>query len=333
MEIVSDVNTIGKEEWSKYILDHSLGNIFQSPQIYDFYLEVKNYKPYLICCLDNEGQIRGILLAVFVKEEGLASFFSTRCLVISGPILDINSESNLTLTELLRALVKSARKENAVYIEFRNLFDFSDKKKIFLEQGFNYSEHLNYQVSIDEEEKIRKRVSSSKLRQIKQSISQGVEILEPTNIEQIKEFYIILKELYKNKVRKPLPDWSFFESFYRNNEIGKYFLICYCEKVIGGIMCPIYKGRIYEWYICGQDGMYRKVYPSVLATWAPIKYALENGLKMFDFMGAGRPDADYGVREFKAKFGGKLVNHGRFRKVLKPFNYKLGKLGLKIYRG
>jgi len=47
-------------------------------------------------------------------------------------------------------------------------------------------------------------------------------------------------------------------------------------------------------------------------------------------MGAGKPDEDYGVREFKSKFGGELVNYGRFIRINNPFYYKLGELGLKI---
>ena len=45
-------------------------------------------------------------------------------------------------------------------------------------------------------------------------------------------------------------------------------------------------------------------------------------------MGAGTPDAAYGVREFKAKFGGKEVEHGRFICVTKPLLYQIGKFGV-----
>ena len=40
----------------------------------------------------------------------------------------------------------------------------------------------------------------------------------------------------------------------------------------------------------GLDEEFKNVYPSVLATWAPIDYALKNNLKVFDFMGVGVPD-------------------------------------------
>jgi lipid II:glycine glycyltransferase (peptidoglycan interpeptide bridge formation enzyme) len=47
-------------------------------------------------------------------------------------------------------------------------------------------------------------------------------------------------------------------------------------------------------------------------------------------MGAGAPDQDYGVREFKARFGGELVNYGRFIRINNKFLFNLGKCGMKI---
>lgn len=117
----------------------------------------------------------------------------------------------------------------------------------------------------------------------------------------------------------------------RNEKIGKYFLVEYNKEIIGGIMCPITPDKaIYEWYVCGLDGQHNGIYPSVLATWAPIDYALKKGLKYFDFMGAGKPDQNYGVREFKSKFGGESVNFGRFERINNRFLYKLGKIGIKL---
>ena len=148
----------------------------------------------------------------------------------------------------------------------------------------------------------------------------------------MKEFYVILKNLYQAKIKKPLPEWHFFKSFYENEEIGKFFLVQLEGKIIGGIMSPIFNGVIYEWYIAGRDREFNNVYPSVLATWAAIKYATDNNLKYFDFMGAGKPDDNYGVREFKSKFGGELVNFGRHSHVHSPTRLQFGKLVYRFYR-
>jgi lipid II:glycine glycyltransferase (peptidoglycan interpeptide bridge formation enzyme) len=80
------------------------------------------------------------------------------------------------------------------------------------------------------------------------------------------------------------------------------------------------------------DRELEEIYPSVLATWAPIEYAANNGLKYFDFMGAGKPHQDYGVREFKSKFGGDLVNYGRYLRVNQKLYYQIGKIGLEILK-
>ena len=98
-------------------------------------------------------------------------------------------------------------------------------------------------------------------------------------------------------------------------------------------MCPILEGKtVYEFYICGLDDEYKEQYPSAMATWAAIEYAYQNNIIVLDFMGAGKPDEQYGVREFKARFGGELVEYGRFIKINNHFLYKLGKFGLKLKR-
>jgi len=63
---------------------------------------------------------------------------------------------------------------------------------------------------------------------------------------------------------------------------------------------------------------------------SPIEFAIDNGLKLVDFMGAGKPDQKYGVRDFKLQFGGDLVEHGRFKQINNKFLYNLGIFGLKI---
>jgi lipid II:glycine glycyltransferase (peptidoglycan interpeptide bridge formation enzyme) len=89
---------------------------------------------------------------------------------------------------------------------------------------------------------------------------------------------------------------------------------------------------IYAIYLCGENGKYQNVYPSVLATWAGLEYGLKNGFKYFDFLGAGKPNEYYGVREFKSKFGGELVNYGRYKLILNKPLYTLGELGIRLIK-
>jgi lipid II:glycine glycyltransferase (peptidoglycan interpeptide bridge formation enzyme) len=98
-------------------------------------------------------------------------------------------------------------------------------------------------------------------------------------------------------------------------------------------MCPVYDQRvIYEWYIGGEDGIHKGVYPSILATWAAIRYATEKHMTTFDFLGAGKPGEEYGVREFKVSFGGDVVNYGRFTRINDRFLYFIGKTGITLLK-
>jgi lipid II:glycine glycyltransferase (peptidoglycan interpeptide bridge formation enzyme) len=202
---------------------------------------------------------------------------------------------------------------------------------LFCQYGFNYKPHFNYIVELNNAELVKKRTSESKLRQIKSSLKTGAIIVETSSLSELTEFYNILKKLYKEKVKKPLVEFEFFKKFYETPRLGKIFLIKKENKIIGGIVCPIFENKtIYEWYICGLDGHEKGLYPSVMATWAPIDYGLKNHIEKFDFMGAGSSDKDYGVREFKSKFGGILVENGRFLRINNQALYHLGQLGIKV---
>lgn len=330
---------INRQQWSEFVLNHPCGNIFQSPEMYELFKSTNNYAPLCLAILDAQGEITGFLAAVIQKEPGILRYFSSRCILWGGPLIDpaCGEEGEAILELLLKKLVKQVRRKT-IYIQVRNIFDMSHYSGIFKKNGFRYHEHLNYIVETREREVTEKRISKSKMRQVRKSLKNGARIIEPQEIEKVEQFYTILKKLYKTKIKRPLPDFSFFKSFYRLNldnkkKFGTYLLIEFEKKIIGGIMCPVTRDdSIYEWYVCGLDEKYKSkgIYPSVLSTWAAIDFALKNGLKYFDFMGAGKPDRDYGVREFKAKFGGKRTQYGRFERINNKPLYWCGKLGLKV---
>ncbi|MEZ5044592.1 MAG: GNAT family N-acetyltransferase [Saprospiraceae bacterium] len=318
-----------------FVLQHPNGNFFQSPTFFEFIQGVKGYRPFQLLALNEDGEIRGALLGVFQSNGGnLKSWLSRRLIVWGGPLVtaDTQKERNGLVSELLKALKKQAS-GSAIFAEFRNFFDTTDFQSTFENLGFAYHRHLNYLVKTDEEAATRSRVSKSRMRQIKSSLKLGATIEEAANEAEVVDFYNILTVLYKEKVKKPLPGLELFLQFYKNPSFCKFFVIKYEEQVVGGIVCPIFNNKvIYEWYVCGNDGVVQGLHPSVLATWAPIEYGYRHGYDHFDFMGAGKPEEDYGVREFKARFGGEEVCFGRYNMILNQPLYKVGQLGLKVYQ-
>lgn len=302
-------------------------NFFQSTKAFLFFKRVKGFSPHYFISFE-DGKILGILLAIFINDGGrIKQYFSARCIVYGGPLV-LENDSAVAFA-LLRAL-SIFTKTKAIYTEIRNLYDASTYKKAFLNNGFTFVEHLNYIVPIKSVAENKKLLSSSRRRQIQKGEKQGAIIDEAHDDRDIYDFYKILNELYQRRIKKPLPDISFFLAFYQMRELGKVFIIRHSDQIIGGIICPVDSKTIYEWYVCGLDEQFKECYPSVLATWAPIEYAAKNGLQSFDFLGAGKPGDDYGVREFKSKFGGALVDYGRYIRINRPFLYRFGLAAMKI---
>ena len=173
-------------------------------------------------------------------------------------------------------------------------------------------------------------MSSSRLRQVKKSKSLGTTWRVSESLNELERYYSILSDLYTTKVKKPLPPFDYFELLMRRN-LAKFIFVFIGDELIGGIVCPISDHKaIYELYVCGLDHQFRENYPSVLATYAALEHGSNTGLKYFDFMGAGALGESYGVREFKARFGGDEIEFGRFHLVLNPLMFAIGKFGLKM---
>lgn len=325
MIIIRTYSEIDKQDWRLLAKTSPLSTWFQTDEAYRFYQSVSDMCAFVYGVME-EDKLVGVIVGYTTQEKcKLKQYFTARAIVIGGPLLDENiSESALTM--LLQTVKK--QQGEAIYIETRNLHDYSRWKTVFKANGFAYHPHLNIQVACTAEH----AMSEQRQRQVRKALKNGVVITEPQSEQEIRDWYQILRQLYRQKVRTPLWSEAFFLQFYRSG-VGKYLLVKYEGKVIGGMMCPIFAGKaIYEWYVCGLDEEYKEQYPSVMATYAAIEYAKQKGIPTFDFMGAGVPEKPYGVRDFKMEFGGEAVEYGRYLCVRKPLLYKIGKLGVKILK-
>ncbi len=327
MVSVSDnIEEIDQERWLELIDNSDTASFFQTKKCYDFFGSLDCVDPFVYSVEENNN-LKGVIVGYISKEKSLIKqFFSRRAIVLGGPLLARNISTEAV--QVLLQICNERLRERSIYVEFRNFNDYSYYIDDFEAAGFLYQAHYNYHVDSSR----LNSISASKRRQIRRSVDAGVQIKEADSETEIKEFYALLSNLYETKIKKPLFPYEFFLEFYKR-KLGVFLMVVYDGEIVGGIMCPILRGKVlYEWFIVGRDSAYDKIYPSVMATWAAIEYANDNSIDKFDFMGAGKPDEEYGVREFKSKFGGVLVEHGRFVAINKPFLYSFGKLGLSILK-
>lgn len=286
---------------------------------------------YLESLSTNQDYLVGVIVGYITKEKNpIKQYFSRRAIIISGPLLS-QDISQKALTELLTVL-KQTIAQQAIYIETRNFNDYSHWKPIFTQCGFNYHPHNNFHVDTTNQEVIEANLGSSRKRDIRVSLRDGATIVEQPTLEQVNDYYTILSYFYAHKIHLPLFPLSFFQTLYTLPD-AHFLLIEYHGKIIGGTVCVgLTDNTLYEWYACGLDGQFKNIFPSELATYAGMEYAANHHFPRFDMMGAGKPEDNYGVRNFKAHFGGTLVEHGRYMRISKPFLYKLGSCVIQLLK-
>lgn len=305
-------------------------NWFQTDECLEFYEFLGFIEPFE-CSVSKDGMIKGRIVGYIQKDGGkVKQFLSRRTIINGGPMLaeDITPEELETLLDEC----KKALKGKAIYVESRNFEDYSKFKEIFNRCGWRYEPHYNFHIGTSSSETVEANLGKSRKRDIRTSLRDGATYGEAQGIDEVKSLYDILKRLYSTKVKTPLFPWEFFEKLY-HSPCGKVFVVRFEGRIVGGTVCVCGDDTVYEWFACGEDGISKSVFPSTLATYAGIRYAAENGYRRFDMMGAGTPgDGGYGVRDFKAKFGGELVEHGRFKLILNPLLYRLGTIGVKLLK-
>ncbi len=313
---------IDRQQWSELVRTSETGTWFQSPEAYDFFASLPELMEPFVYGVERAEKLCAVCVGYVTKEPNpIKQFFTRRAIIIGGVAVAANGAKEDIV--ILLNYVRKELKPKSIYIETRNFNDFSPWKEAFEAAGFVYKPHLNFHV-----DPATNNLSDNRKRQLKKSdavVSEGVSELE------IREWYEVLSELYHTKVKTPLWPIDFFLEAYRQG-IAKFLLVKHEGRIIGGSMVVADERTVYEWFECGLNAECKDQYPSVMATWGGIQLAHQSGCTRYDMMGAGEPGVPYGVRDFKAEFGGQMVEHGRFLCVCKPMLYRLGVCVVKILK-
>ena len=353
---------IDPQQWSELVQSSPTATWFQTPEAYEFYAAVSNELAPFALGIEEDGHLTGVVVGYTTQEKCIfKQYFTARTIIPGGPLL-AEDISETALAELLNAVAQfkveglkfkgtasrliassphrlASDSDHAstpytlhptpIYIESRNFHDYSKWKSIFEANGFVYKKHLNFHINTTSLDLAQSNIGKHRWRYIRLSMRDGAQIVAHPTLEQVQAFYTILQELYRTKVKTPLWSWEFFERLFHTKHT-RYILVELDGQIVGGTACVCLPGKaVYEWYACGLDNCRDDIRPLSVAIWGEMQYAAENGYPLFDFMGAGSPDQPYGVRDFKAEFGGELVEHGRFLCVRKPLLYWIGKMGVK----
>ncbi len=331
---IAIVRTLPEQEWRSFVEEHPTGNVFHTPEMFQVFGRTKGHQPELWVAA-KDGRALALLLPVQITlMSRLLRPFTTRAVAYGSVLCTPGAEGQEALALLLQTYTQEVNGA-PLFTELRNLSNIETVQPILREHGFVYEDHLNYLVDLGRPpEAVFQSIGRRTRKNLRRALRRGeVVIREVNQREQVTLCYELLRRTYAS-AKVPLADRSLFEAAFdilHPRGMVKFLLARVGDVYIAGSVELVYKDTIYGWY-GGMDRSYSRYMPNELLMWHILKWGAESGCKVYDFGGAGRPDEEYGVRDFKAKFGGQLVCYGRNTFIHAPTRLAISEVGYQIYR-
>ncbi len=294
-------------------------DIFHSATLFKVYEQTSGYHPVLIEVSDNGIPLARLLAVVRKSVRLFPPSIIKRCEVygfgeyfLEQGTSGGNAEpggyadtKDIVFDQMLTFLTRHLLKK-CFLIEFRNLDNALFAYNSFRKNGYFPVNWLRIHNSLHSKPPYE-RLSGSRRRQIALALKSGVTVQTATTEEEVRALGRLLKRNYASKIRKHFPGLSFFPQLLkqeRDKETGKIFVVKYKGRIIGGSVCLYSNENAYLLFSGGLRKSYPKQYPGVLAVWAALTYAYEQGYKHMEFMDVGLPFNRHGYRDFLLRFGG-----------------------------
>ncbi|HLF25793.1 MAG TPA: GNAT family N-acetyltransferase [Anaerolineae bacterium] len=329
------VRRLDEDGWKAFVDHHPRGNIFHTPEMHQVFAKTRKHRPEVWAALNDRAEIAALMTPVQVTlMNSVLRRLTTRSVVYGGALCHDAPEGRAALRQLLEAYAEHAQRES-LFTELRNLRDVSELQPILTGAGYAYEEHLNYLIDLNRPlAAVLQSIGPRTRKKIRKGLRDGrVRVREVSDRADLAHWHTTLQKTYES-AHVPLADPSLFEAAF---EVlyPKGMAVFLLAEIAGiAVACSVelpYKDTIYGWY-GGCDRAYSECLPNELLIWHILEWGASHGYRVYDFGGAGKPGETYGVRDFKAKFGGELVCYGRNICKHTPGLLRLSQWGYSVYR-
>jgi lipid II:glycine glycyltransferase (peptidoglycan interpeptide bridge formation enzyme) len=317
-----------KEKWNDFVDSNIRSSVFQRHEMCDVYSKTKNMEGIRLAVSDEHGKILACMVIRLESKKFLKPLTSVS-IIENAPLYEDSEQGKKAAEFIIRHYGRFIRRK-ALYSNVkidRNSF----LEKLYESEGYEKTACLNFEIRLDRDpEKVFMQIHKSRRKNIRKTAKLGIDIID-SNESSLPDFYSLLKETY-SKLGLLVPDISFFYAAFELMQPNvKMFLARYKGEFIAGRIEIVYRKKIFDWY-AGASSLHLNLFPNDAMVWHVLEYGCKNGCELFDFGGAGVADEEYGVREFKKRFGGQLVEYSSFKKIHRPVIANLGSRFLSVCR-
>jgi len=320
-------------EWDRFVERHPKGGIFHSSHMVRVFEATKGYTPLALAAVTPDGEVLALLVAVRVRTiPRLVGAIASRSIWYAEPLCEDSPEGISALCQLV-AHHDELMRRRVLFAEIRPAHA-SGAERVALERcGYRYLDYLNFTVDTTQPKEVLYRLMRDSARSsIRKCEKRGFQVRHVNSADSVDVLYNLLRRTYGH-AEVPLADRSLFEAAFRIlKPLGMIELIGVYngDEVVAMDAILPFKNDVVAWY--GGSIRMPTVSPVDLLQWHEIAWSGVQGYERFDFGGAGWPGIPYGVRDYKAKFGGDLVCHGRYRKVYSPWKMALAERAYQLGR-
>jgi len=322
-----DSSAINVDDWNSFVEENDRSNIFQTSAFCNSFRNYPNYKPTPVFVLDKDNKICGIItLIIYSEKTGLIGKLSTRAISFDYPLVPPNIDTS-RLTEAIRYNYQG----KLIHWNLVPFEESEDSKTELLNSGFSLEPHLNFVFDLSlGENALFSNISKTRRKQIRRAENRNVKIRILNELSEFDNHYEILADTYRN-AKIPLFNLGFFSNLIKGLNSSQLLVVeaTVDDKMIGFRLVLLHNKYMFDFF-AGSDKNYYSSYPNDILVWETLKYGANNGYTVFNFGGAGHPDKEYGVREFKKSFGGKLINSGVYKLPINKALYSIIKLAKKL---
>jgi lipid II:glycine glycyltransferase (peptidoglycan interpeptide bridge formation enzyme) len=326
------VNELDHSTWRDFVQRNPMGNIFHTPEMFAVFQRADGHLPKLWAIVDETGQPYALLTPVEIILNRTLRLIATRAVVYGSVLFDPGS-TGVNAVKMLLTEYQKVVPRRVLFVELRNLTDLGDIQPDLNECGFFFEDHLNYLINLARPvEAIFEDIGPRTRKNIRRGLNREkvqIDVLEQR--DQLLECYQLIAKTYQ-AAGIPLAHPSLFEAAFdilHPKGMIRFTMARVDQQLAAVSVELLYNQVVYGWY-SGLDRNYASYVPNELIMWHILKWSAEQGFHTYDFGGAGKPSEKYGVRDFKAKFGGKLVNYGRYKLIISPLVYQLGEAAFNV---
>lgn len=254
-----------------------------------------------------------------------------------GPVVLDDADQAEVITGLLEAVEERAQREGILAIDGITLAGYADAldpglADLMRERGYEATPAATFLVDLAlPEDELMKASHRSVRKNLRRCAREGVQVERVMAAEGWREFALLRRANHRSlglpvpfKRRTLLHNKLLNEGEKRFMEL---FMARHNGRAIAGLAVQAFNGRLTEsMSVNSSYALGRRLPAQDLLRWEIMRWGKADGFHTFDLAGVApspQTDKEAGIKRFKAKFGGRYVEYGTYRKVFRPFAYRL----------